>query len=402
MRELEMLYSKKIPTDKFGVLEIKCIILEYDYPRCFISADSNNELYALLENNDEEDYFGWNVTKVSLEDINLVNKGEKNVQSLFIDKDSYLITFEGNAVVGKVISIEKFEGEYEIKGNLFVSDFCEMEELFDYHKLLATAKVNNKSSLSLLLESNSSANTGEILKTINYLKSICKNLKQSLDINNSNLLVQHGSTVITFEFDNTILDTIFDNDISQEVNTQGILELGNVLSANEPEQILLETNDNKAIHKYFKMIEHFEGQANLRPKLILAMPQKQNAISFDFGAKNTATKKDVVDKALKMYEEHNEIVEEIINVEGILTGILTGEKNQFTFKDFSGNTYKGTVDFSLLGNQGVFMVNGVVYKATIKKTIVINNSKEIKVSFKLMNIIKKDDIVSYNQLELFN
>lgn len=402
MKELEMIYSKLIPTDEFGDLKIKCIILEYDYPRCFISVDSHNQLYALLENNDDEDDFGWNVTKVSAEDINFVNKGEKNIQSLFIGKDSFILTFKNNASVGNVIPVDSFEGEYEIKGNLFVSDFCEMEELFDYHKLLKISKVNNKSSLSLLLESNTGANTGIILKIIGYIKSICKNLKNSLDITNSNLFVQHGSTVITFEFENTISNTIFYGDISQEINTQGILELGNVLSANEPEQILSETNDNKAIQKYSKMIETFETQAGLRPKLILAIPQKESAISFDFGKRNAVVKKDIVDKALKMYSDGNVIIEDNVHIEGILTGILTGEKNQFTFKDFSGNTYRGTVDFSLLGNQECFMVNGAIYNAKIKKTIVKNNDKQIKISYKLMNIEKKEDITKYNQIKLFD
>ena len=133
MTELEILSSNVIKTNKLGNLNIKTTIVFYDYPRCFI-CENNSKFYALLEMDTNDDGFGWNTCEVSLEDINKVNLGLNNVQSLFKNKKSYIIYFSRNDLIGDVKKVESFEGDNAIEGDLIVEGFCDMDEVFDYHK----------------------------------------------------------------------------------------------------------------------------------------------------------------------------------------------------------------------------------------------------------------------------
>ena len=130
MKEIDILDLGIIPTDLLGDLHIKTIILVYEYPRCFIAKNDSGNLYALLENQDGEDDFGWNVTEINIEDLKCVNRGQKNIQSLFLDKKSYLLQFKSNSDVGKVIQVNEFSGKYSIEGNMIVKNFLRHIDLY--------------------------------------------------------------------------------------------------------------------------------------------------------------------------------------------------------------------------------------------------------------------------------
>ena len=123
MTELEMLKNGKILTDVFGTLNIRNIILKYDYPRCFIATNRDNKLFALLENDDTPENFGWNLTKIELDDLNKVNQGKLNVQSLFLNKKSYLLKYDATMDICRVQKVDYFSGKYEIKGNMYIKNF---------------------------------------------------------------------------------------------------------------------------------------------------------------------------------------------------------------------------------------------------------------------------------------
>lgn len=401
MKEYEIFEIGKIPTDKLGDLFIKTIILEYDYPRCFIANDKDNNYYALLENEYGEEQFGWNVTKVTVSDINYVNRGSKNIQSLFMNKESYLLQFYKNRNVGKMTKVDVFDGEYEIRGNLFAKDFCEMDEVFDFHNFQTLSNEKKMASISLVLDSDNSSKASSVFKAINYIKNICGNLKSKLDIFDSVLTVQHSSTVITFQFDTKLDKTLFENQVDIDNDILGVIELGNFLSANEPEEIYTEVCNINAIKKYSKLIETFNKESELRPKVVLAVPNRSKVASFVFSNESCTKKKMIADEAHKMYEQNNIIKDRKINVEGILTGILTGDKNQFSFKGINGINYSGTVDFTMVGKDNQFLVNGAIYSALINETSVYNNNDLVKKSFKLLNLEKKEEIIKYKKNELF-
>lgn len=401
MKEYELFEIGKIPTDLFGDLFIKTTILEYEYPRCFIANDSNNVFFALLENECDDDNFGWNLTKVTLDDINNVNRGTKNVQSLFIDKESYLLQFLNNQNLGQIKKVNLFEGKYEIRGDLFIKDFCEIDELFDYHMLQKISNDKSVASISLVLDSESASKTSTVFKAINYIKNICGNLKKKLDIFDSVLSVQHASTVITFQFDNKLDNSLFTDQLEVDKDISGVIELGNFLSANEPEEVCTEIENVNALKKYSKLIDIFNKEEKLRPKLVLAIPNREKVASFGFSSESCIKKKRIVSAANDMYEQKNKIEERKIHIDGILTGILTGDKNQFSFKGNDKINYNGTVDFSMVGNDNQFLVNGVIYSAVINESCVYNNDKCIKKSYKLLSLKEKEKIIKYKKIGLF-
>lgn len=403
MDELDLIDSKKIPTDSIGNLSILCVLINYDYPRCFIAKSDSAKFYALIENENSFDKYGWNVTEVSLNEINQVNRSKQNVQSLFINKkNSFILAFENNAKIGNIKKVEKFEGKYEIKGNLFVKDFCDMDDLFDLHEIHKKSVRTGKSSISLVLENSDCLTTGYVLSWIKYLSDICKNLKNPLDVNESQLSVQNGSTVITFEFENENIDTIFGGDIVTDSNNIGVNQLGNILGANTPEAIITEEPEIKAINKYTKMIEHLKKHTSAKPKVVLSVPQSDKTVSYKFDEESCSKK--IVDaiQAKKLAENHLHNANEIIEVNGVLTGILTGSgKNQFTFKGNDNILYKGLVDFTMLGINSTFIINSVLYKATIKRTIITEDGVEKKRSYKLMDLTFVEQLKNYYQTKLF-
>lgn len=403
MNELDLIDSKIIPTSSIGNLNILCTLLEYDYPRCFIAKSDNGKFYALIENEDGFDKFGWNVTEVSIKDINLVNKSKKSVQSLFLNKkNSFLLFFENGAEVGNITRVNSFEGKYKIQGDLYVKDFADMDDLFDMHEIHKRTTQTGNSSISLVLEDADSSNTGSILNWIKYIIDICKNLKKPLDINNSMLSVQKGSTVITFEFNNDNNNTLFTGSIENDDNNIGINQLGNILGANTPEAIITEQPEIKAIQKYTKMVENLKKQTNARPKVVLSVPQSDRTVSYKFNDENCERKIEYANAAKKLAETNLVSENKNIEIEGILTGILTDEgKNQFSFKGSNNIIYKGMVDFTLLGINSTFVINSYLYAATIKETIIKENNVEIKSTYKLMNLKPISPLPKCHQTELF-
>lgn len=403
MNELDLIDFKKIPTDSIGNLSILCVLIDYDYPRCFIAKSDNNKFYALIENENSIDKYGWNVTEVSLKEINQVNKSKRNIQSLFINKkNSFILSFENNNTVGSIKKVEKFEGKYEVQGNLFVKDFCDMDDLFDLHKIHEKSVETGKSSISLILEDSDSLNTRYILSWIKYLIEICRNLKTPLDVNESQLSVQNGSTVITFEFKNENINTIFDGDIKTDSNNIGVNQLGNILGANTPEAIITEEPEIKAISKYTKMVEHLKKQMSAKPKVVLSVPQSDKTVSYKFNNENCDKKIEDATQAKQLAENHLHSTTKNIKITGVLTGILTGSgKNQFTFKDDNNILYKGLVDFTMLAINSTFIINSARYKATIKQTIIMKDDIEIKRSYTLINLTLIEQLPSYYQAELF-
>lgn len=398
MDEIDMINSNVIPTDSLGKLYIKTVILNYDYPRCFVVQSEEGFYYALLENDDDIDKFGWNVTKITLTDLNYVNRGSKSVQSLFIGKESYLLQFTNNSDIGKVVKVQEFIGDNEIKGELFVNDFCDMDEIFDFHGLQRNSKNANESSISFILDSETGTKTSTIINVINYLKNICKNLNNSVDIMNSTFSVQHASTVITFQFDNNLKGPLLDNlDMFDKTNAS-VVELGNLLNADNAEEIFSETKQVEVVKKYGKLINVLNNESKLRPKVVLAVPNKNSVTSFEFGKENCEKKKKIVKEAFDIYNQKATKKSKKIIDRGTLTGILTGDKNKFSFKSISGNLYNGTVDFALIGYDKEYIVNGAIYEASIMETKMCFQELPCKTTYKLLNLKKIDDVTQYEQI----
>lgn len=401
-KKIDFLVNKNIPTDLFGSLTIKVVLLVYDYPRCFIAENKEGLFFALTENNDSNENFGWNLTKVDLKDINDVNKGKKDIQFLFRDKDSYLLMYDKITNICKTDKVQSFEGEYEVLGSMFLTDFCDMDETFDFHSLQKISNSEHKSSISLVLEGDEPAKTSKIVTAINYIKAICKNLKSKLDILDSRLLVTQGSTVITFQFDNPLNNLSPGENQDTDISNTGVIEFGNFLSADEPEQILIETNHNqKTVKKYSNLTEVLSSKTELRPKIVLSVPGRKNVSSFDFRRENIKSKKRVISQAKKMFDERDEILEEEIIIKGVLTGILTGHKNHFSFRADNGRTFDGTVDFALVGNDNRFLVNGAYYSSTIKETSVSNKKGIYKTTHKLLKLEIIEEFLIYQKMDLF-
>lgn len=389
MDEITMIESGHILTDLFGQLQIKVVILDYDYPRTFICSDlSNSHFYAFLENDDSVEHFGWLVSSVSLQDINSVNLGEKNLQSLFRNKDSYLIKGSTNSDICTVEHVNSFDEHNRIEGNLFITGFCDMDEVFDYHSLSMNAKTHKKSSISLIVEGeNGQPRTGDIFKAIKNLQEMCKNLDNPIDISDSILSVQAASTVLTFSFDERPEGEL--PNISKYTNHDKINELGNFLSGLEPEELINDAggNSKKVLRKYLNFMTSINGTGDKMTKIVVASPSKEKAISFKFNNENLKQKKRIVNSACKILKTSLTVETKEINVLGMLTGILTGDDKRFSFVDSkTGNIYGGTVDFSLLSLGAPFIVKGGESVATIKVTTTKKDGGTIKESYRLMHI----------------
>ena len=396
MSELEVLSTNVINTDKLGKLLMKAVILFYDYPRCFI-CESNSKFYALLEMSLDEDEFGWNTCEVTLDDINEVNLGQKNIQSLFLNKKSFTIIFSKNSLIGQVSEVQSFEGDNAIEGDLILEDFCDMDEVFDYHNLQKNASLANSPSISFILENSNHCKTGDFLSIINYIRAFSSGLKKPLNLKDSFLSVQKGSTVITFEFkdDNTLLNG--DDDFKfAEINN-----FANFLLADNPEEMFAEVENKKCIEKFDKFLEKTSQQDLLKPKLVVAMPNKQNVKSFGVGKDDKAPKKDLVKKTLDLFKIKTHIEEETITRHGILNGFLIGEKNKFIFKTNNNEIIKGSIDFSMINNDREFSINGSIYKATFKITKFFNEAVEEKRIYKLIELDEICKRTSIEKIDLF-
>lgn len=393
----EMLIENKIVCNS-EIFEIICVLVSIDYPRSFI-CKKNGKFYSFLEIENSDNLFGWNICEVSLDDINKANIGQANLQSLFIGKISYQMLFTNG--IGEIKQVDSFKGKYSIEGNLFRTNFCDMDELFDYHKLYSKALETKQNNVSVILEQQDECNAGIILKVINYLKNIFKELNNPIDLLNAKLGVAHASTVITFTLPKDE-GSLFENDIAA-IGSDTLNELGNLLSTYDTD--LLATlefkNKTKILNKYKKLIDTFDKVDSYKPKIVIGSPDKTRAVSYKMNSANTSKKKRAVKQAIKTIEENLEIKKNIIPVRGILTAIATQSENSFTFlRDNGIDRFKGSVDFSMIGID-TFDVNGTIYNADIEEIKIYSGDSLIKTKYRLIKLDPDTKIAQFKQTKLF-
>lgn len=384
-----------IKTDSAS-FKIVCELVTMDHPLIFI-CESNGSYYSFMEIEDNSDYFGWNICKVNLFLINEVNKGKKNIQSLFSCDEKYQLFFkDGEPNFSRVID---FVGKYSICGSLFKKDFCDMDEVFDYHHLLATSKAENKNKLAIICEEDG-CKTGLFISAVNKLNDICNNLNSKLSFLTTTMRVQDLSTAITFTFNE---DAHESEDILGKLipsSQEGFNELGNLLLADEEDVLLVAKSKEKKeiFSKYRSLINLCGKNSEFRPKIVLSSSQ-DSIKSFRLDKENTLQKKKALNSALKSLKQNIEPKEENIYPIGILTAIDTTNTSRFKFKDNCGMTYSGHVDFSIMGVKN-FDVNGSLYKASIKKIVSYLNGEIIKTSFVLFDLEFKEKVEVFKEDKL--
>lgn len=389
-----------IPVNLYGDFIIETSIIELDYPRCFI-ASNKGKYYAFLEIENSNDKYGWDVSEVSLEDINNVNTGLNNVQSLFINKNLFLLLFN-NSNVGSLTPVSSFEEKYSIKGDIYRKNFCDMDTLFDYHNFAAISKDENSNKVSIVLQNNKGCLTEVMIKLINYLNSIFKNLKNPLNIMNSELSVMKASTVVTFTFNDKDGTLFNDDNRLTPSSSKGIAEFANILSSTNPAS-LLDNQDKKteiALKKYGNLIKTFDKTNDVCPKIVVSTPEKSKPVSYDMSKNATKEKKAAVYSALSYLKEKSHTKKEIITKKGILTGVITTNGNYFSFISNDQTKYSGIVDFSIIGVQE-FDVKGSEYEATIENTKILSETGEqIRESNKLISLTFIKKIQRHKQLSI--
>lgn len=399
-RIFDLVEERRIPVNGYGDFIIETSIIEIDYSRCFITSNAG-DYYAFLEIENKDDLFGWNVTKVSLDDINDVNNGYKNIQSLFIDKPKYELLFK-NSSTGVLSKVDDFKEKYSIKGNIFKRNFCDMDSLFDYHQFALEARQENSNKVSVVLQNKKGCVTELIYKIINYISSICKNLSHPLDIMNSDFSVMHSSTVITFTFNDHDGPLLQGENKMTPSSSEGISELGNMLSTSDTVSLLSEQNKKteKVLKKYDNLIKTFEKTNDTKPKIVVASPDRSKPISYDMSKRGTKEKKVAISKALQYIKNNSKTIKEPVSCRGILTGILTSSGNFFSFLANNNTKYSGSVDFKMIGLEQ-FDVNGSIYDAEIEKiTIVSETGDVIKESSKLVSLTFVKKIDKHSQLKI--
>lgn len=384
----------KIPVQEYGFFEIVASIVETEYPKCFITKNQG-KFYAFLEIENSDELFGWNVSCVSLKDINLVNSGKNDVQSLFLNKDSYQLFFTDGLSSGLLNKVDSFSGKYEVKGSMLCPNFCDMDSLFDYHRFAELSAKEQSSKVSIVLQDDRGCPAGLLIRIINYMKSLCKNLENPLDIDKSLLTAQDNSTVITFSFDDSCGDLFKSNDIQSTIS-KGLNDLGNFLSCTEPAS-LLKQEDKKngvALKKYEKLVNEFVKTNDAQPKIVLSTPERSMPVSFVLTKNKAKEKQELVKKAINIMKENTIKKTEVLDREGILTGIVTLNGNYFSFKTVSKEVISGNVDFGIVGVK-TFDVGGTKYKAKLEKTSVLSRSRTmISESYRLISLspIEKENI----------
>lgn len=385
-RIVQLVSNGQIPVLEYGFFDIVASIVEIDYPRCFI-AKNGDSYYAFVEIENSNDLFGWNVARVSLQSINSVNSGIKNVQSLFDVEDKFILLFN-NSEYGTLKQTNTFNGKYAINGSLFVKNFCDMDADFDFHKFAFDSQRENSLKLSVVLQDEGMCSTGQVLTIVNYLKSLCKNMQNPLNIDCSKFFVKNNSTVITFSFDDSC-GPLFDSKDVHSLLFNGINELGNYLASNESSDLISaqDKRNNTVIKKFEKLVESFEKTNDSNPKIVISTPEKDKPVSFIMSKKTIKEKKELAKRALEIVNSKAIKSTEKIEREGLLTGIVTGKGNFFKFEVSSNETFTGSVDFGIIGlNQ--FDVKGTKYRATIEKTCLFSQkNKLLEQSYKLVNLI---------------
>ena len=397
--------KKKIETSNFGVFDILAIIIDYEYPRCFI-ASNNGGYYAFMECEDNNLKYGWTVSKVSTLQIHDVNLGIKNVQSLFHKEQCFEVMFKKDSNCAKAINYGSVEEKHLITGNLFVKDFCDMDETFDYHSLQKTALSEQRNSISIIYESEKTGKTGFVYKTINYLKEMFRNIKNPIDIMESSFSTQNLSTVITFTFDRDI--NLSQNSTTPELEplyTDSFRQIGNILSSDDPSELISETSKpEKFLGKYENIFKTINSEDDLRPKIVMASSSFEKAKSFDMSKRIEQEKSLVIMSAKKMIKENTIVKEDIKTIKGVLEGIFPSKNGRFVFKERGGleRVFDGRVDVALLDKIHSFVVKGAIYDATIKVLSAVQGERLIKESSILLSLDFVEEIKQNKQLNLLN
>ena len=392
-KEIEFLENMIIPTDKFGDLLISAVIINYDYPRIFIAANKDKtRLFAFMENDASENNFGWNITEITLKDVYNVNSGRANIQSLFIGKEyCYLSKYDPKTNSNILERVKQFDGENRIDGNLFAEDFCDMDFSFDYHNLQSNSIKSKNCSLSIIEENDSYTTTKNVFSIAEKLRSFCKTIKNGFDIFNSKLMVQNKSTAITFVFDTTTKGTLLEGVEAADIREDGLVKLINILNSDDSTNLLVDMPKKKKLFlkKYNSLINAISKESLGKPKIVMSLPKKSKPISFAYNREYIKRKKIMVKQTKKKIKSETVTKTSPVEIEGVLKGVYAQSPNTFAILDIHTNkVYSGTLDADLLGQQ--FIVNGLIYKATITKIEEIQNGDIIDIKYKLSNLKETD------------
>lgn len=385
---ISVFINKKIISSRIGVFDIVKTILYYDHPIVFICSKDVNEVveyYAFIEIEDEQDLFGWNISKIELLDINLANRGVKTIQSLFNKKDTlkYQLLFDLTKNEEICRKVDIFEGKYAIDGETYIADFCDMDETFDYHGFLKASRTTKEDRISIVFEDEKPPLVENVLSCIKTMNS----LDVGLNFNKARLQTEHFSTVLSFIFEED-RGPLLQNELPS-IHAEGIRKIKRLFDS-EDELELLDAGDGKSkikkLKKYNKLISTLSSVSELRPKIVVTTQSDSEQKSFAMDKKHVANKKQAIKKAITIIEEKSLIDEHEFDVVGIFDAISVTKK-MFTFveKD-SGNKINGKIDFSNIKSDIIIAVKDVEYTATIKKKMVSNGSVIQKETYTLIDL----------------
>lgn len=372
-------------------------LIDFEYPRCFVTR-KDKEFYVFMECENDDEHLCWTVSKTTPIDLNMVNTGKRSVQSLFkTERFEIYLQLLDNKVYSRAAN-----PLHEIKGSFYSPNFGDMDELFDLHGLQSVARLEKENSVSLIFSDDKMGSTSLIFKSINYLRNLIKTLNSPFDIMNTDLKVQHGSTVITFIAKNDLPSSVNLTPDLKPLSTDSFAELGNVLSTNEPEILLsYSKKPKKFLSKYKGIVDSLEKESVLKPKIVLALSEMENAKVFSLDKSSLKIKKDIIKKASDYVKNNIKIQEKDIDVKGFLSGIYSKEKGSFSFETFDGNEYHGLVDIALIDKMNSFIVKGAIYLASIREIVsLVDNNVEHK-NYVLKDLAFIENVERHAQLDLF-
>ena len=385
---LDTFLSRKITSEELGVFSFARTILFYEHPIVFICSKANDagtDFYAFIETDDSAECYGWNISEVSLFDINLVNKGDKSVQYLFNKPGNakYHLLFDLEHNVEKCRVLDSFEGVNAVEGETYITDFCDMDEAFDYHHFLQNAKADKEDRVSIVFEGDKPPIVEDVLSCIKTMNS----LGTGLDFNKARLQTLHNSTVFSFIFEDES-HPLLDNAYPSK-HSEGIKKIKELLS-NTEEVGFLETGDNKEkvknLKKYNKLLDTFSLSSDLRPKLVVTSLSDSKQTSFKMDKINTFEKKSAVKKAIDYIENHSTVKEDDLIVVGFFDAAKVSAST-FTFvENVTGNQFSGKIDCSKVDPNVVISLKFVEYEATIKRKRILNNQVLQKEAFYLIGL----------------
>lgn len=396
---LELFDNGHIKIDDSSVFSFIAPLIEFDYPRCFI-ARSNDDFFAFMECEYDDEHVSWTVSKIDKKQIKSVHSGEKNVQSLFNE-----ILFEINYAFSDECGTKKVPNPiHEIKGNFFSPDFGDLDELFDIHGLQEASIKSKENSVSIVFEKENEGSTLLILKAINYLKDFFKNLTHSFDILKTNLSVQRGSTVITFTSTNDLNKDVNLTPDLKPLSNDSFIEMSSIFSSNDSLELLSNTKSSKKVlDKYKGIINTLKEEDAIKPKIVVAMSDDSKPTSFDMGKKSATTNKRILNEAIKMIKSKTEILENKIKIKGVFVGIYLTKKSSFHFKELGGleREFNGSIDISLQKRIGGCVVKSAIYEVEIKEIISKVDGVKQNNTVVLCDLTYIDKIDQHENIKLF-